>query len=117
MVPRRLIDNDKIKTGTVLFKFLEKGSLESISSQQVFDKASKDALTGAYNKGALLDKGPESIKRAQVLSEPLSVITYDIDFFKKINAGGASSAARSFPLNVSLATILVFSAESDIHLL
>lgn len=87
MVPRRLVDNDKIKTGTVLFKFLEKGNLESISSQQVFDKASKDALTGAYNKGALLDKGPETIKRSEVLSEPLSVITYDIDFFKKINDG------------------------------
>ena len=87
MVPRRLVDNDKIKTGTVLFKFLEKGNLESISSQQVFDKASKDALTGAFNKGALLDKGPETIKRSEVLSEPLSVITYDIDFFKKINDG------------------------------
>ncbi len=85
MVPRRLANNDQIKTGNVIFKFLEKGNVESITNQQIFDKASKDALTGAYNKGALLDKGPESIKRADVLTEPLSVITFDIDFFKKIN--------------------------------
>jgi len=85
MVPRRLQNNDQIKTGNVIFKFLEKGNLESISNQQIFDKAQKDALTGAYNKGALLEKGPEAVKRAEVLSEPLSVITYDIDFFKKIN--------------------------------
>ena len=85
MVPRRLQNNDQIKTGNVIFKFLEKGNLESISNQQIFDKAQKDALTRAYNKGALLEKGPEAVKRAEVLSEPLSVITYDIDFFKKIN--------------------------------
>ncbi len=85
MVPRRLVNNDQIKTGNVIFKFLDQGNVESITNQQIFDKASKDALTGAFNKGALLDKGPESVKRSDVLTEPLSVITYDIDFFKKIN--------------------------------
>lgn len=79
------MNNDQIKTGNVIFKFLEKGNLESISNQQVFEKASKDALTGAFSKGALLEKGPESVKRADVLTEPLSVITFDIDHFKKIN--------------------------------
>lgn len=87
MTKRRLVNNDQIKTGNVIFKFLEKGNLESISNQQVFEKASKDALTGAFSKGALLEKGPESVKRADVLNEPLSVITFDIDFFKKINDG------------------------------
>ncbi len=85
MVPRKLINNDQIKTGNVIFKFLEKGNVESLSNQHIFDKAQKDALTGAFNKGALLEKGPELVRRAGVLSEPLAVITYDIDFFKKIN--------------------------------
>lgn len=85
MTKKRLFNNDQIKTGNVIFKFLEKGNLESISNQQVFEKASRDALTGAFSKGALLEKGPESFKRAEVLAEPLSVITFDIDFFKKIN--------------------------------
>ncbi len=85
MVPRKLVNNDQIKTGNVILKFLDKGNVESISNQQIFDKSTKDALTGAYNKGALLDKAPELIRRSEVLSEPLSVITYDLDFFKKIN--------------------------------
>lgn len=85
MIKRRLTNNDQIKTGNVIFKFLEKGNLESISNQQVFEKASKDALTGAFSKGALLEKGPEAIKRAEVLNEPLATITFDIDHFKHIN--------------------------------
>lgn len=87
MVPRKLNNNDQVKTGNVIFKFLDKGNVESISNQHIFDKAQKDALTGAFNKGALLEKGPELVRRAGVLSEPLAVITYDIDFFKKINDG------------------------------
>lgn len=85
MVKRKLVNNDQIKTGNVIFKFLEKGNLESITNQQVFEKANRDALTGAFSKGALLEKGPEAVKRAEVLTEPLSVITFDIDHFKKIN--------------------------------
>lgn len=84
-IKRKLANNDQIKTGNVIFKFLEKGNLESISNQQVFEKAQKDALTGAYSKGALLEKGPEAVKRSEVLGEPLAVITFDIDHFKKIN--------------------------------
>jgi two-component system cell cycle response regulator len=85
MTKRKLFNNDQIKIGNIILKFLEKGNLESISNQQLFEKAQKDALTGAFSKGALLEKGPEAVKRAEVLSEPLSVITFDIDFFKKIN--------------------------------
>lgn len=80
-----LKNNDQIKTGNVIFKFLEKGSIESITTQVMYEKAQKDALTGAYSKGALLEKGPEAIKRAEMLNEPLSVVTFDIDHFKKIN--------------------------------
>ena len=53
--------------GNVIFKFLEKGNVESLSNQHIFDKAQKDALTGAFNKGALLEKGPELVRRAEVL--------------------------------------------------
>lgn len=85
MTAKKLTNNDQIKAGNIIFKFLEKGSLEAISNQQVFEKAQKDALTGAFSKGALLEKGPEAIKRSEVLSEPMSVITFDIDHFKKVN--------------------------------
>lgn len=85
MVLCELKNNDQIKTGNVIFKFLETGNIEVLTTQMLFEKANRDALTGAYSKGALLEKGPEAIKRSEVLSEPLSVIVFDIDFFKKIN--------------------------------
>jgi diguanylate cyclase (GGDEF)-like protein len=85
MTPYRLKNNDQIKTGNVIFKYLEKGNLEAITNQELNEKAQKDALTGAYSKGALLEKGPEAMKRAEFLNEELSVLVFDIDFFKKIN--------------------------------
>lgn len=80
-----LKNNDQVKTGNVIFKFLERGSIETITTQAMYEKSQKDALTGAFSKGALLEKGPEAVKRAEVLNEPLSVVTFDIDHFKKIN--------------------------------
>lgn len=85
MVLCELKNNDQIKTGNVIFKFLETGNIEVLSAQILFEKANRDALTGAYSKGALLEKGPEAMKRSEVLNEALSVIVFDIDFFKKIN--------------------------------
>lgn len=80
-----LKNNDQIKTGNVIFKFLEKGSIEAMTNATMYERAQKDALTGAHSKGALIEKGPEAVKRAEVLNEPLSVVTFDIDHFKKIN--------------------------------
>ncbi len=80
-----LKNNDQIKTGNIIFKFLEKGSLEAVSSQAMYEKSQKDALTGAHSKGALMEKGPDAIKRAEILNEALSLITFDIDHFKKVN--------------------------------
>jgi two-component system cell cycle response regulator len=80
-----LKNNDQIKTGNVIFKYLERGSIESVTNAEMYEKAQKDALTGAYSKGALIEKGPEAIKRAEVLNEELSLVTFDIDHFKKVN--------------------------------
>lgn len=85
MQPAKLTNNDQVKTGNVIFKFLEKGNIEALANKELVDKAQKDALTGAYSKGALLEKGPEAIKRSEFLNEPLCVVVFDIDHFKKIN--------------------------------
>lgn len=85
MTPMKLKNNDQIKTGNIIFKFLAKGNIEAVTNRELNEKALKDALTSAYSKGALLEKGPESIKRAEFLNEELSVIVFDIDHFKKIN--------------------------------
>lgn len=85
LVPVKLNNNDQIKTGNVLFKFLERGSIEAHAIEQLQSKSEKDPLTGIYNKGALHMKGAESFKRAKLLKVPLSIAVFDIDHFKKIN--------------------------------
>lgn len=80
-----LKNNDQIKIGNVIFKFLERGNIEAVSHKKTFDRTQIDAMTGAYNKGALLAYAPEAIKRSDLLGIPLSVIVFDIDHFKKVN--------------------------------
>lgn len=85
MAPLKLKNNDQIKIGNLILKFLEKGNIEAITNREMNEKAVKDGLTGAYTKGALIERGPELIKRSEVLNEELSLIVLDIDHFKKIN--------------------------------
>ncbi len=81
----KLKNNDQIKVGNVIFKFLEKGNIESVSHKKTFDRGQIDAMTGAYNKGALEAYAPEAIKRSDLIGKPLSLIVFDIDHFKKVN--------------------------------
>lgn len=83
--PIKLQNNDQIKCGNVIFKFLEKGNIETVSTAQAFDRALTDALTGIANRGALNAKGPESFNRSSLLGLPLSFIIFDIDHFKNVN--------------------------------
>ncbi len=85
LLPVKLKNNDQVKTGNVLFKFLESGSFEAAAIEQLQNRSEKDPLTGIYNKGALNLKGLESFKRAKLLKVPLSIAVFDIDHFKSIN--------------------------------
>lgn len=84
-VPKKLENNDQIKIGNVLFKFLEQGSIEAITHQNLQQKSEKDSLTGIWNKGALIVKGPEFFKRARLLNTPMSLLVLDLDHFRRIN--------------------------------
>ncbi len=83
--PCILRNNDQVKTGNVIFKFLEKGSMETLNNQSLYERANRDALTGAYSKSSLIAIGPEAFKRSKQQVEPLSLVVFDIDHFKKVN--------------------------------
>lgn len=83
--PIKLENNDQIKTGNVIFKFLERGNIETVAAGQAFDRAMTDALTGIYNRGALNQRGGEYFKKSNLLGVPLSIIVFDIDRFKVVN--------------------------------
>jgi two-component system, cell cycle response regulator len=85
LIPVKLKNNDQIKTGNIIFKFLERGSIETVASAQTFDRSQTDALTGIANRGALNAQGPEVYKRAELLGIPLCLLIFDIDRFKNVN--------------------------------
>lgn len=83
--PVRLKNNDQIKMGNVILKFLERGSIETVASAQTYDRSQTDGLTGIANRGALNARAVELFKRSILLGIPFSLIVFDIDRFKQIN--------------------------------
>jgi len=85
LVPHKLANNDQIKVGNIIFKFLERGSIETVASALSFDRGQTDALTGIANRGALQSKAPELFKRSELLGITYTLMLFDIDRFKSVN--------------------------------
>ena len=81
-----LQDGDKIRLGpeTVLKLSFHDGLEEDFYRHQ-YDSATKDALTGIYNKRYFLDQLKNDFAHARRHGTPLSLISFDIDHFKQIN--------------------------------
>ncbi len=84
-VKQKLTNNDQVKVGNVILKYLEQGNLESYTTRKTFDKTQVDPLTQIFNKGALVAQGHESVKKAKLIDVPLGVIVFDLDNFKSVN--------------------------------
>ena len=55
------------------------------ATEALVDKATRDALTGLLNRGAIIDQLGSQLELSNRYGKPLSVILADIDFFKIIN--------------------------------
>lgn len=77
---RILIDGDKILIGNINAKFLFRDDTEAAFQEELYELASHDGLTDAYNKVYFLKALEE--RRGKKL---ISLIMFDLDFLKKIN--------------------------------
>ena len=67
-------------------QLMEQESLElKQSAEKSRDLALKDALTGIWNRQALNELLEKEYSRWQRYQKPLSVVVWDIDFFKRVN--------------------------------
>lgn len=83
---RMLQDGDKIQIGTTtILKFSYQDSVEEDFLRKQYESATRDALTGCYNKKYFLDHLPTEIAFARRHQRPLSLALCDIDHFKRIN--------------------------------
>ena len=81
-----LQDGDKIRVGPeTILKLSFHDGLEEDFYRHQYDSATKDALTGIYNKRYFLDQLKGDFAHARRQGSPLSLIAFDIDHFKQIN--------------------------------
>lgn len=89
-----LKDGDQIRIGRTVVKYtrspVEVGYLE-----HVMVLATHDPLTGIFNKRRFDESFPGEVLRAAQGRTPLSLILFDIDFFKRINDGYGHPAGDS----------------------
>jgi two-component system cell cycle response regulator len=83
--PILLAKEDMIKLGNMVLKFLPAGHIEIVYYGNFNQKATIDALTQCFNKGYFLEAIEAEVKRAKALGNPLSLMFFDLDHFKKVN--------------------------------
>lgn len=53
--------------------------------RRLYERATRDALTGVCNRGHFSEIAQQEIDRARRFAEPLSLLLFDIDHFKRVN--------------------------------
>ncbi|MFH1728000.1 MAG: GGDEF domain-containing protein [Pseudomonadota bacterium] len=83
---QELADGDKIQIGSAaIIKFSYQDMLEESFQKNLYQSATKDALTEIYNKKFFIDAITKELSYSLRSDFPLSLIIFDIDHFKRIN--------------------------------
>lgn len=80
-----LEDGDLIRAGNTILKFLREGKIENVLHGKMYDLATRDDLTGALNKKSFTELIQEEFARSSVKNIPLTLLFFDLDYFKKTN--------------------------------
>lgn len=81
-----LSDGDRIQVGSVtILKFSYQDSLEEQFQQQLYESATRDPLTQAYNKRFFNEHIEKDFRHAERHGLELSLVMMDVDHFKRVN--------------------------------
>lgn len=78
---------DIIKIGSIALKYLPKGDPERLTYDKLNLEANTDRHTGCYNKSYFNNRIALEVNKCKVTGDPLSLIIFDLDHFKKLNDG------------------------------
>lgn len=82
-----LAKGDIIKIGSIALKYLPKGDPERLTYDKLNLEANTDKHTGCFNKTYFNNRIALEVNKCKVTGEPLSLIIFDLDHFKKLNDG------------------------------
>jgi diguanylate cyclase (GGDEF)-like protein len=77
--------HDRVRIGLTIFTFLSGTDPETQLYDAIYYAAEHDALTGARNKRAFLERLAVEIVRSKRHGRPLSLLMFDLDNFKTVN--------------------------------
>jgi two-component system, cell cycle response regulator len=81
-----LRDGDRIQLGSgTMLRFALVDEAEETALKKVYEAASRDGLTGVFNRKSLEERIAGELEFAKRHGTELSVIICDVDFFKKVN--------------------------------
>jgi diguanylate cyclase (GGDEF)-like protein len=80
-----LHDGDYLRVGNCIFRFLAGGNLESEYHEEIYRLTIIDGLTQIHNQRYLIEFLDRELARSARHERPLSLILFDIDWFKTIN--------------------------------
>jgi diguanylate cyclase (GGDEF)-like protein len=83
--PVALANGMQIKVGSSILKFISGDHLETSYHEEIYRLMTTDALTQTWNRRYLNEALERELNRSARYDRPLSLITFDIDHFKKIN--------------------------------
>ena len=80
-----LKSGDRIKIGETIFKYLMGSDVETAYHEEIYRMTIIDGLTNIFNKRHFMENLQRELARSVRHKRPLSLIIFDIDFFKNIN--------------------------------
>jgi two-component system cell cycle response regulator len=80
-----LTNADRIKVGPTILKFLSGADAEAKYHEEIYRMTIVDGLTQIHNKRYLHEALEREVIRARRHDRALSVLMFDIDFFKRVN--------------------------------
>jgi two-component system cell cycle response regulator len=83
--PAVLHNNDRVKVGPTILKYLSGADAEARYHEEIYRMTIVDGLTQIYNKRYLYEALDKEWLRARRHARDLSIVMFDIDFFKRIN--------------------------------
>lgn len=83
--PVDLSSGDRIQFGALHFKFYREEDVEAVYHEAIHQLVMQDGLTEIANRRKFNEELSREFARAERHERPLSVVIFDIDFFKQIN--------------------------------
>lgn len=102
-IDRRLLEGgDLIRIGSHILKFLSSDHIEAQYHETIYSMMITDGLTGANNKRYLLDSLEREMVRSYRHGRPVSLVMFDVDFFKTVNDSYGHLAGDAVLREISL---------------